>query len=432
MSTSQEYVQWFRGAAPYIKAHRKKAFVILISDEFIQSDHFIGLIHDIALLNHLGIKLVILHGSRGKIDQHLAKNNITSKFNQNVRISDVESLPYIIQAINEVKTKIESHLSMGLPNTPMSGSEISLVSGNFVTGMPLGIIDGVDMQHSGKVREIKHQVIESLLDQNHVILLSNLGYSRTGEVFNLPAEELASEVAKSINADKLIFIHHHQWQKTLADTLSTNECDTLIQATDTPYDLKHLLNNAVQAVKSNVKRVHIIDQLVDGGLLLELFTRNGCGTMVTNLFYEGIRAANIEDVGGILGLISPLESAGILVERSREQLELELGFFHVIEKDGMIIGCVACIPSPDHHVAEIACLAVHDEYRRSGFGEQLLQVAELQASQYGITQIYTLTTRTSHWFIEHGYEENTSFKLPPHKLTQYNQQRRSKVLLKEF
>jgi len=432
MSTSQEYVQWFRGAAPYIKAHRKKAFVILISDEFIQSEHFIGLIHDIALLNHLGIKLVILHGSRGRIDQHLEKNNIKSKFNQNIRISDAESLPYIIQAINELKTKIESHLSMGLPNTPMSGSEISLVSGNFVTGMPLGVIDGIDMQHSGKVREIKHEVIEALLDQNHVILLSNIGYSRTGEVFNLPAEELASEVAKSINADKLIFIHHHQWQKQLPDTLSSSDCETLIQAEDTPNDLKNLLNHAVQAVKSTVKRVHIIDQLVDGGLLLELFTRNGCGTLVTNLFYEGIRAADIKDVGGILGLIGPLESSGILVKRSREQLELEIGFFHVIEKDGMIIACIACIPNSEQALAEIACLAVHEDYQRSGLGEQLLQVAELQASKHGIAQIYTLTTRTSHWFIEHGYEETISFKLPPHKLTQYNQQRRSKVLLKEI
>jgi amino-acid N-acetyltransferase len=431
MSTDQEYVQWFRGAAPYIKAHRKKTFVILISDGFIQSEHFIGLIHDIALLNHLGIKLVILHGSRGSIDQHLAKNNITSKFYQNIRITDVESLPYIIQAINEVKTQIESHLSMGLPNTPMSGSEISLVSGNFITGMPLGVIDGIDMQHSGKVREVKHHVIEALLEQNHVILLSNIGYSRTGEVFNLPAEELASEVAKSINADKLIFIHHHPWGKSLADTLSTSECEALIQAADTPDDLSSLLNHAVHAVKSNVKRVHIIDQLVDGGLLLELFTRNGCGTMVTNLFYEGIRAANIEDVGGILGLIGPLESSGILVERSREQLELEIGFFHVIEKDGMIIGCVACIPSLEHHVAEIACLAVHDDYRGSGFGEQLLKIAELQASKHDISQLYTLTTRTSHWFIELGYQESTSFELPPHKLTQYNQKRRPKVLLKD-
>ena len=113
---------------------------------------------------------------------------------------------------------------MGLPNTPMSGSEISLVSGNFVTGMPLGVIDGVDMQHSGKVRDVKHQAINELLDRNHVILLSNIGYSKTGEVFNLPAEELATEVAVSLNADKLIFIPLTQINSEGADSLSTIEC----------------------------------------------------------------------------------------------------------------------------------------------------------------------------------------------------------------
>lgn len=432
MSNDQQYVQWFRGAAPYIKAHRKKTFVILISDQFIQSAHFIGLIHDIALLKHLGIKLVILHGSRSKIDQYLANNNIVPKFNDNIRISDAESLPYIVQAINEVKTTLESHLSMGLPNTPMSGSEISLVSGNFVTGMPLGVINGVDMQHSGKVREIKHRVIENLLDQNHVIILSNIGYSRTGEVFNLPAEELASETAQSLNADKLIFIHHHQWRQQLADTLSTRECEDLISDTETPNELKHLLVQAVRAINSNVKRVHLLDHLTDGGLLLELFTRNGCGTMITNLFYEGIRPANIEDVGGILSLIEPLESAGVLIERSREQLELEIGCFHVIEKDGMIIACIACIPYPEHNMAEIACLAVHTDYQRAGLGEQLLQIAELNAARRHINQVYALTTRTSHWFIERGYEETTSFELPPHKLTQRYRQRRPKVLYKQI
>ena len=206
MSNTQEYVQWFRGAAPYIKAHRKKTFVIMISDEVIYSDRFIGLVHDIALLNHLGIKLVILHGSRSSIDRHLAKNQLESGFHNNIRITDSQTLPYVVQAINQVKTHFEAQLSTGLPNTPMSGSEISLIGGNFVIGMPLGVIDGIDMQHSGKVRAIRHEAIDDLLALNHVVLLSNLGYSRTGEVFNLPTEELAGEVARSLKADKLVFV----------------------------------------------------------------------------------------------------------------------------------------------------------------------------------------------------------------------------------
>lgn len=432
MSNDHEYVQWFRAAAPYIKAHRKKTFVILISDEVIYSDRFVGLIHDIALLNHLGIKLVILHGSRNQIDQHLANNNITSEFHRDIRISDAKSLPYIIQAINEVRTYLESQLSMGLPNTPMSGSEISLVSGNFVTGMPLGVIDGVDMQHSGKVRDVKHQAINELLDSNHVILLSNIGYSKTGEVFNLPAEELATEVAVSLNADKLIFIPLTQINSEGADSLSTIECESLIQQADTPDELKSLLRQSIRAIQSGVLRAHIIDQRVDGGLLLELFTRDGYGTMITNLFYEGIRAAKIDDIGGILGLIEPLEATGTLVQRSKEQLELEIDYFRVVEKDGMVIGCVACIPDQQNNISEIACLAVHDNYQRTGLGKQLLHAAEHLAQKHDTRQVYILTTRTSHWFIENGFLETKVSSLPELKRAAYNQQRNSKIMLKQL
>ena len=431
MSNTQDYVQWFRGAAPYIKAHRKKTFVIMVSDEVIYSDQFIGLVHDIALLNHLGIKLVILHGSRNRIDSHLQKNRLEANFHQNIRITDSVALPFVVQAINEVKTCLESHLSMGLPNTPMSGSEISLVGGNFVIGMPLGVIDGVDMQHSGKVRAIKHQAISELLALNHVVLLSNLGYSRTGEVFNLPAEELAAEVATALKADKLIYIQQGLEQgETTATTLSTNQCETLLADPETPDDLRNLLVQAINAIKAQVKRVHCIDPRVDGGLLLELFTRDGYGTMVTNLFYEGSRAASIDDIGGILSLIEPLELSGILVVRSREQMELEIAHFQVIEKDGMIIACIACIPDSEEHVAEIACLAVHADYQRAGLGNQLLQIAEDRALKSGISKLYTLTTRSVHWFIEHGFTESADFSLPAAKRASYNPQRGSKILLK--
>jgi amino-acid N-acetyltransferase len=433
MSNTQGYVEWFRGAAPYIKAHRKKTFVIVVSDEVIYSDRFIGLVHDIALLKHLGIKLVILHGSRSSIDSHLNNNNLQSSFHQNIRITDSETLPYIVQAINAVKTHFESQLSMGLPNTPMSGSEITLASGNFVTGMPLGVIDGVDMQHSGKVRFIKHEAINELLDLNHVVLLSNLGYSRTGEVFNLPTEELAAEVAAALRADKLIYLHQGiQESEQQGTTLSTADCELLLQQPDTADDRKNLLRQAIQAIRAQVKRVHFIDQQVDGGLLLELFTRDGYGTMVTNLFYEGSRTANIDDIGGIVSLIEPLEQSGILVTRSREQMELQIRHFQVIEKDGMIIACIACIPDDDARVSEVACLAVHQDYQRAGLASQLLAIAEEHSQKMNIKQLYTLTTRTSHWFIEHGFEQDHQFELPLARRASYNPERGSKILLKSL
>ena len=429
MSNTQEYVQWFRGAAPYIKAHSKKTLVIMVSDAVVYSDRFIGLVHDIALLNHLGIKLVILHASRNSIDKHLADNNLKSRFHNNIRITDSETLPFVVQAINEVKTYFESQLSMGLPNTPMSGSEISLTSGNFVIGMPLGVIDGVDMQHSGKVRAIRHEAINDLLAMNHVVLLSNLGYSRTGEVFNLPTEELAAEVARALKADKLIYVQQQRADaNNLASTLSTSQCEEMLADDTTPEDLKNLLHQAIQAIQAQVKRVHIIDQQVDGGLLLELFTRDGYGIMVTNLFYEGSRSANIDDVGGILSLVEPLEASGVLVVRSREQMELEIRYFQVIEKDGMIIACIACIPDEEEKMAEIACLAVHEDYQGTGLGRQLLHCAEQQALKHGISQLYTLTTRTSHWFIENGFSESPDFVLPASKREKYSPERGSKIL----
>jgi amino-acid N-acetyltransferase len=433
MSNTQDYVEWFRAAAPYIKAHRKKTFVVMISDEVIFSERFTGLVHDIALLKHLGINLVILHGSRHSIDTHLARNNLQPRFHQNMRITDSESLPYVVQAINAVRTHFEAQLSMGLPNTPMSGSEITLASGNFVTGMPLGVIDGVDLQHSGKVRYIRHQAINELLGLNHIVLLSNLGYSRTGEVFNLPTEELAAEVASALGADKLIYLHHGtRDDERQASTLTTTDCDQLLRSEDTPEERKNLLRQATQAIRAGVKRVHLIDQQVDGGLLLELFTRDGYGVMVTNLFYQGSRAASIDDIGGILSLTQPLEQSGILVSRSREQMELQIRYFQVMEKDGMIIACIACIPDEDAGVAEVACLAVHQGYQRTGLASELLKFAEQRALALGIRRLYTLTTRTSHWFFEHGFSEDRSFELPPARRASYNPGRGSKILLKSL
>ena len=433
MSNTQDYVEWFRGAAPYIKAHRKKTFVVMVSDEVIYSDRFIGLVHDIALLKHLGIKLVILHGSRSSIDAHLAEHNLESSFHRNIRITDTTILPHVVQSINAVSTYFESQLSMGLPNTPMSGSEITLASGNFVTGMPLGVIDGVDMQHSGKVRFIRHQAINELLDLNHVVLLSNLGYSRTGEVFNLPTEELAAEVASALGADKLIYLHRGSYDDDQqASTLSTGDCEQLLQQANTPVDRKNLLRQAIQAIRARVKRVHFIDQQVDGGLLLELFTRDGYGTMITNLFYEGSRVADIDDIGGIVSLIEPLEQSGVLVTRSREQMELQIRHFQVIEKDGMVIACIACIPDDNDKVAEVACLAVHQDYQCGGLASQLLQIAEERALKLGIKDLYTLTTRTSHWFIEHGFNHDPDFELPLARHSSYNPDRGSKILLKKL
>lgn len=428
---NSDYIQWFRSAAPYINAFRKKTFVIGLSGEMVRSELFINLIHDIALLHHLGIKLVIVHGSRCQIDDLLDQQQIESRFHHNMRISEIHVMPVILQAISGVRQSIEARLSMGLPNTPMSGSDISVVGGNFVTGMPLGIIEGVDMQHSGKVRAVDAEAIDRLLDQ-HIVLLSNIGYSKSGELFNLPAEELATEVAIALQAEKLIFFNKDFIRNPLTDQFSTAECEDFLQQPthEVSEELRALLGQAIAAVHHKVDRVHIIDDNLDGGLLQELFTREGAGMMVTNLFYEGLRKAHIDDIGGILELIQPLEQSGILIKRSREQLELEIGYFRVIEKDGMIIGCIACVPDLPSKRAEVACVAVHPDFRKHGFGDQLLTAVELEARKAGIEHLFILTTRTSHWFLEKGFNENSIDFLPPEKQKTYNVNRQSRIMTK--
>ncbi len=427
--TSYDHIQWFRSAAPYINAFRHKTFVIALSGEQVRSELFINLIHDIALCHHLGIRLVIIHGSRVQVDELLQQQGIESTFHHGIRVSEASNMPIIIQAISQVRHTIDARLSMGLPNTPMSGSQISVISGNFVTGMPLGIIDGVDMQYSGKVRAINSQAIDSLLD-DHIVLLSNIGFSRSGESFNLPAEELASKVAIALKAEKLIYFNRDFIRNPLTDQFSTTECEQYLQQDDLSDSLKNLLPQAIEAVKQQVKRVHIIDESLDGGLLQELFTRDGAGMMITNLFYEGLRKASIDDIGGILELIRPLEQSGALIKRSREQLELEIDYFHVIEKDGMIIACIACIPDPDAQIAEVACVAVHPDYRNAGFGDQLLSAVELAARKQGLQYLYILTTRSSHWFLEKGFSEQGIDFLPAHKQQSYNADRRSRIMAK--
>ncbi len=428
---NSDYIQWFRSAAPYINAFRKKTFVIVMSGEMVRSDLFINLTHDIALCHHLGIKLVLVHGSRCQIDDLMTQRNIDCRFHHNIRISEKEAIPTILQAIHEAKNAIEARLSMGLPNTPMSGSDISVISGNFVTGMPLGIIDGVDMQHSGKVRAINSSAIKELLD-DHIVLLSNIGYSKSGEVFNLPVEELGAEVAGALKAEKLIFFNDAFIRDDGTDQFSTSECKAFLSRENLSKTLEPLLQHAISAIGHNVKRVHIIEETLDGGLLQELFTRNGAGMMITNLFYEGLRKATIDDIGGILELIQPLEESGVLIKRSREQLELEIEHFRVIEKDGMMIASIACIPDPDGHMSEIACVAVHPEFRNSGFGDQLLTAVELDARKAGQKQLYILTTRTSHWFLERGFSESSVDFLAPQKKQNYNRDRQSLIMIKSL
>jgi len=429
----QQYVDWFRGSSPYIHSHRGRTFVIYISGETITHSGFAHLIHDIALLNSLGVKLVLVHGARPQIKQQLETLNIKSDFHNGWRITPATILPGIEQAVGQVRVNIETQLSKGLINTPMAGAALKVISGNFVTARPYGIREGIDFGFTGDIRKVDTNAIKQQLELNNIVLLSPIAYSPSGEAFNCRAEDVATATAGALGADKLIFmmpaVGVNNEQKKIVHQLSLTEAESLAEKNYNDELTQLHLCSAVNACKNGVRRAHLISHETDGALLLELYTRDGSGTMITTDTYEGLRQANINDVGGILELIQPLEDQHVLAHRSREQLELEIEQFTIIERDGMIIACAALYPY-DNHCAELACVAVHNDYQKQGRAGELIQHIQQQCLQNDIQKLFILTTHTAHWFIEKGFIEGDLKQIPIQRRDMYNAQRNSKIYIK--
>lgn len=444
MQLNIEFVTWFRSVTPHIHASRGKTFVIAFGGEVVADGKFIELVQDFNLLASLGIQLVLVHGARPQIESRLQADQLKISYVQGMRVTDATTLQYVKEAAGKVRVEIEALLSMGLPNSPMANAAIRVTSGNFVTARPVGVLEGTDLQYTGEVRRINAAAILDQLKQGVVVLLSPLGYSPTGEIFNLTVENTAAEVAIALKADKLIFLvdtpgiqQQTESGNTLLQELTVRQGKTLLatmnaKADQLNEDIRLYLPWALHACEQGVERVHLISRHTEGALLLELFTHGGIGSMITRDPLQIIRQADIKDIGAILQLIEPLENTGILVRRGRELLEMEIERFTVIEHDNIIIACAALYPFPDEKACELACVAVHPAYRKAGVGRILIDHLEEQARKQGYQHIFVLTTRTAHWFVERGFSETTPDQLPQSKKHLYNYQRRSKVFVKSI
>jgi amino-acid N-acetyltransferase len=429
------FVSWFRSSSPYIHAHRNKTFVISFGGEALLTEDFESHVHDFALLSSLGIRLVLVHGIRPQIDQRLAKLNAPPRFHLNLRITDDLALQCVKEAAGLVRVEIEALLSMGLANSPMAGSEVKVASGNFVMAKPLGVIDGIDYCHTGEVRRINSQAIHQQLEQKNVVLISPIGYSPTGEIFNLSAEQVATAVAIGLKAEKLILLTEQSFQNTNNNKtirqITTEEASVFLREhSDTPQTIALALEAAIQSCQSGVKRVHLVDRTIDGALLLELFSRDGIGTLISSMPFETLRQATLNDIGGILELIKPLEQQGKLAKRSREKIEMELADYLILDIDGLIIGCIALHTDPQGLFGVIACLAVHPDYQGMARGQRLFDHVSQKAEQSGIKKLFVLSTQTAHWFIERGFQPAAIDSLPDFLKNDYNPERNSKVLCK--
>ena len=436
MHKPYNFVDWFRNSAPYIHAHRNRTFVICFGGEMVAND-VSSLIHDVALLKSLGIRLVLVHGIRPQIDSRLTQQSILPRFKNNLRITDKACLDCVKEASGMVKIEIEALLSMGLPNSPMAGAKIKVASGNFVVAKPLGVIDGTDYCYTGVVRRIDYSAIHQQLDQDNVVLISPLGYSPSGEIFNLVAEQVAMEVACALSAEKLVLLTEQDCispkTKKIIQQMTTIEAQNFLkQYRNINTDINRIIKVAIQSCQQGVNRVHLINRQQEGALLLELFTRDGVGTLISSATFETLRDANLNDIGGIVELISPLEKQGKLIKRSREKLEMEINDYSVIERDGLIIACTAFHLLKEEKLAVMSCLAVHPDYLHQARGKRLFDYLLNKAKQQQIKTLWVLSTQTSHWFLERGFHISDKQSLPASLISHYNSDRNSKILYKDI
>ncbi|MDO5653396.1 MAG: amino-acid N-acetyltransferase [Brachymonas sp.] len=440
------FVPWFRSVAPYIHMHRGKTLVVGVPGEAIATGKLQNIVQDLALIHSMGLKIILTHGFRPQVNEQLAAKGHQAKYHKGIRITDAVALDCALEAAGQLRYEVEAAFSQALPNTPMAGATVKVVSGNFITARPMGIVDGVDYQHTGLVRKIDVALIQQLLDQETVVVLSPLGFSPTGEAFNLTMENVATFIASELHADKLIFVteipgipenpREPLGEDNRIDTeLSLAYAERLLKELpppEEPTDLAFYLRHCITACKNGVDRSHIIPYAVDGSILLEIYMHDGIGSMVVDEKLESLREATIEDVGGILQLIAPFEEDGTLVKRQRHEIERDAHLYTVIEHDGVIFGCAALYPYPEDGTGEMASVTVNSQSQGQGDGDKLLRRIEQRARAMGLRSIFVLTTRTMHWFIKRGFQVVDPDWLPEARKRKYNWDRKSQVLVKKL
>jgi amino-acid N-acetyltransferase len=437
MDSAGSFVRWFRQVAPYVHDFGGRTFVIAFGGEMVaERARFASFIHDVNVLASLEIRLVLVHGARPQIEAEMKAKELRSRYAQGLRITDEQALTAVKHAAGILRLEMEALLSQGLPDSPMARAQIRVVSGNYITARPIGVRNGVDFQFTGTVRKVDAAALAAHLDVADIVLVPHLGYSATGDVFNLSWEDVAESVAVAVRADKLLMYTDRlpaDRKGEVISELTADQAATLVtkKGNLTPA-AKRALEHLARAVEGGVARGHLVTRLAPGSLLLELFTHAGVGTMITADPTEKLRPAKIEDVRGMLALIEPLEAEGTLVKRSRELLEAEIGNFLVVEHDARIVGCAALYPFPDDKTAEFACLAVAAEYRDAGYGERLLKACEERAKSLRLRKIFALTTHAAHWFLEQGFRAAPVDALPEQRKALYNWRRGSKVFLKRI
>lgn len=414
--SNADNIDWFRNTAPYINSHRGTTVVVGLRAGAIAQENFINVVHDLALMQSLGMRLVIVHEHADIDNAPITQDEMTQ----------------ILAAMFSERSQIERMFSMGLPNSPLHNAKLRVISGNFVTARPAGVLRGIDHGALGVVRHVDVAGISHALDGAAICLLSAIGHSPAGDIFAVNALELMRVVARSLAAEKLIVMSENvgvtRNDGSLMRQLTVE--DARGYSTQVAGGMAASIALACNACDDGVPRVHLVSYACDGGLIKELYTHDGAGTLISSDEYEQMVAAQSHDLAGILELIRPLQQEGILVERSNEQVAADLNHFTVITKDSRVIACAALYPNRDDAIGEIACVATHPDYRDSGHGERLVEKLAETARELHLKQVYVRTTQTGHWFQELGFQPVEQNELPSAEQAKSSRDRNSNTLIR--
>jgi amino-acid N-acetyltransferase len=440
MNTKQlkEQVETIRQAFSYINRFRDETFVIKIEGALLSHPFFPYLIKDIALLHHMGIRIVLVPGAKNRIDEILETYGISSTTINGVRISTPESIPFIKMAAFDVSNRIMTMLAENHTNA---------VIGNWVKARSIGVRDGVDFQSSGMVEMLDLDIINTVLNEGLVPIFPNIGWNAQGRPYNLSSNELALTISTELKAAKLFFVTEaagiparglkvpkgvYVSSDGTVSQLTVAEAEQFLSANDGSAKPEvELVSLAHRACTCGVARVHIINGQVEGMILKEIFSNRGLGTMIYANQHENIRPMNHADVPEVLQIMEPFAAKGTLVKRTVADLEEHLSDYAVYEVDGIIHGCGALHPYPGRQ-AEIAGIAVDELYESLGIGKKIVSYLLDKAAKLKIRQVFVLTTHTADWFSQLGFKKADVKILPKARRESYDNKRNSLVLAYKF
>jgi len=417
-----------RGILQYIPQFREKTFVLAVDGAIVTDEHFATLLLDVAVLWSLNIRVVLVHGASAQVKSLAEKLHVDVSDFDGTGVTDAATLEIALTAANRLTHEILEGLA---------ANDLRAASTNVITAHPMGIIQGVDHLFTGKVERVDVGLLQSLLAQGVVPVIPPLGFDGDGRTNRVNAYGVAVAVAEELKATKVIFITSQDgliWGGQLLRQVPVEELERLLLQDHSVFarDMMSKAQYAAAACKAGIPRVHIINGLVDDGLLAEVFSNEGIGTLVYANEYQQIRPAKKKDVRAIQLLTKEGVEADELIKRSQAALEKDLGDYYIFEIDRNPVGCVALHVYPEERKGELACLYVSASHDNQGIGRTLIQFVENRARELGLHQLLALSTQAFTYFqSKAGFAEGTPDDLPPSRRERYEQSgRNSKVLVK--